>query len=91
MISWQQIARNALWILGVAILLADFSYMSWLSREEKRPLGQLLATTRSTRWLWLGLALIGAGLALTSDVVWVMVIWILFTLLAMIGLWRAGR
>jgi len=91
MISWQHIVRNALWILGAAILLADLSYMSWLAREKKRPLGQLLAITRSKRWLWLGLALIGAGLAFTSDVVWVMVIWILFTLLAMIGLWRVGR
>jgi hypothetical protein len=91
MISWQHIARNALWILGAAILLADFSYMSWLAHEEKRPLRQLLATPRLKRGLWLGLAMIGAGLALTSDAVWELVIWVLLTLLALISLWRIGR
>ena len=91
MFQWLTVARNALWLLGAAIILADLSYASWLAREQNRPLRQILSAPNSLRSLWLGLALITAGLALTAAALWEQLIWTLFCLYALISLWRVGR
>jgi len=36
MIDWWFVAVNALWILGLSIVLAAFSYHDWLRRETGR-------------------------------------------------------
>jgi hypothetical protein len=36
MIDWVDLGFNALWILGLAILLAAFSYQRWLAYEYGR-------------------------------------------------------
>ncbi len=43
MIDWVNVALNALWILGLSILLAAFSYHHWLAGESSRRLRDVLA------------------------------------------------
>ena len=91
MFQWLTVARNALWILGAAVLLAQLSYASWLAREQNRPLRLILSAPGPKRRLWLGLALIAAGLTLTAATLWEQLIWTAFTLFTLINLWRVGR
>ena len=35
LIDWPALARNALWILGLSIVLAAWSYVSWLAARRK--------------------------------------------------------
>ena len=41
MIDWVNVALNAFWILGLAIILAAFSYHQWLARETASRLREL--------------------------------------------------
>lgn len=91
MFQWQPFLRNGLWILGASIVVANISYASWIARTEDRRLQRLLAKRQSLRWTWLGLALIGAGLAATSQTTLELAIWIVFTLLALVCLALTSR
>ena len=44
MIDWPSLARHALWILGLSIVLAAWSYVSWLAAQRK------VRTWRATGW-----------------------------------------
>ena len=44
LIDWPALARNALWILGLSIVLAAWSYVSWLAAQRK------VRTGRATGW-----------------------------------------
>ena len=91
MFPWLIIALNALWILGAGILLTVLSYASWLAREQNQSLRRYLNNPNSKSWLWLGLTLIAASLALTSAALWERITWTLFTVFALINLWRVDR
>ena len=41
MIDWVNVALNALWILGLSIILAAFSYHQWLAGETASRLREL--------------------------------------------------
>jgi len=87
------VLTNALWVVGLAVLLAAFSYHYDEARRAERPLKRQLQGRSFARAAWIGVALIGAGLAATSQVVWEAGIWILFTLYAVfstVRAWRAG-
>ena len=43
MIDWVNVALNALWILGLSMILAAFSYHHWLASETSRRLRDVLA------------------------------------------------
>ncbi len=91
MIPWWSVFFNALWILGLAVLLAAFSYHYWLAQLEDRRLIQQLQSPAFRQAFWLGLALVGAGLAGTNDGIWELILWILFTLYCLANLTRARR
>src|SRR4051794_27065829 len=75
MIDWWEIGTNALWILGLAILLASFSYRSYA--VSLRRSGVPLAPGRLSTGFFarLGLLLITAGLGLTSSSLLQQVLW----------------
>ena len=77
---------NGLWILGLAVLLAGFSYHYWLAHQENRRLVEQLQGSAFRQVFWLGLALIGAGLVGTSDETWELIVWILFTAYSLFNL-----
>ena len=43
MIDWVAAALNALWIAGIALILAAFGYHHWLAGETARRLREVLA------------------------------------------------
>jgi hypothetical protein len=90
-IDWFSVAINSLWILGLSILLASFSYQYWLAAEVKRPLRAQLNTAPFLKSFWLSFSLIGAGLVGTSQAWWETGIWTFFTLLALYNLFTLVR
>ena len=85
------VLTNGLWIVGLAVLLAAFSYHYDEARRTGRPLNQQLQRRAFARVAWPGVTLIGIGLAATSREVWEAGIWIAFTLYALYNGARAWR
>jgi hypothetical protein len=86
MISWWSVFFNGLWITGLALLLAGLGYHYWLAHQEGRLLAEQLQSAAFRQVLWLGLALVGAGLAGTNDGLWELIIWILVTAYSLLNL-----
>jgi len=87
------ILTNGLWIAGLAVLLAAFSYHYDVARRTGRPLKRQLQRRTFARVAWIGVTLVGAGLAATSREVWEAGVWIAFTLYALYNaarVWRTG-
>ncbi len=85
-INWFSVFINSFWILGLAVLLASFSYHYWQAGEEKRPLKAQLDSPSFLAAFWSGFILIGIGLAGTSGQIWETSIWTFFTLLCLYNL-----
>lgn len=94
MINWQSIIFNSLWISGLAVLLAAFSYHYWAASEQGRSLREQLGRPGFLRFFWLAMLLIALGLVGTSQELWEMAIWgglALFALVAFVTLVRPSR
>jgi len=91
MINWQSVIFNSFWIVGLAILLAAFSYHYWLAEQEGIRLRKKLGLVGFQRALWLSLALVAIGLAGTSQSTWETVIWGVLTLVALVILLTSLR
>lgn len=90
-INWPSIIINSFWIIGLAILLAAFSYHYWLAHEENRRLRDQLNQPTFQQLYWLSFVLVGIGLAGTSQKTWEMIIWMIFTLLSVVNTARAYK
>ncbi len=88
MINWQSIFFNSFWILGLAVLLAAFSYQYWAATQENKRLRVQLNQPIFMRFFWLSMALIGVGLAGTSTSLWEIIIWILLSLFSLLNILR---
>lgn len=66
MIDWIAVAFNSLWIAGLALILAALSYYYWVAHEERVAVRVLYQQPAFVRFVYLGLILIGLGLAGTS-------------------------
>ena len=75
MITWGNLAGNALWILGCAIALATLSYASWQAAEHKQRLRDQLSKPGAQVSLDLAGILFCAGLAATSGAALNTVFW----------------
>lgn len=84
-IDWYSVIVNSFWILGLAILLAAFSYHYWLAQAESRSLKEQLNQSSFPRFFWISFVFVGIGLAGTSQRTWETVIWILFTLISLVN------
>lgn len=78
---------NSCWILGLALLLAAFSYHYQQAHKQDHSLRQQLRGESFAVVAWISLALVGAGAAGTSRQSWEAVLWIVLTLYA---IWQAG-
>jgi hypothetical protein len=95
-IDWFGVFRNALWILGLALALAAFSYADWWRRVQvpRQSLGKALEGRWFRAAFSLGLALFCAGLALGGGPWWVVALWAglgLLFLLQGVAVLVAGR
>ena len=85
------VVTNGLWIVGLAVLLAAFSYHYDVARRAERPLKEQLQQNSFARFAWIGVTLLGAGLAATSHELWEGAIWIVFALYAVYNTVRVWR
>ncbi|MBP8057613.1 MAG: hypothetical protein KA314_17420 [Chloroflexi bacterium] len=93
-IDWMSLLFHIVWIGGLAIILAAFSYHQWQANQKNLPLRAQLNTTPFIRLLWLGLTLITLGLVGTSNTLWEAIIWIILLLISLLNLlkkWRPVR
>ena len=76
MIDWVNVALNSLWILGLSIILAAFSYHHWLAGETSRRLRDVLAQPSWKLPFSVGMVLtcVGFGYALAQHW-WEKTIW----------------
>jgi len=81
-IDWRSLIFNAFWILGLAVLLAAFSYHSWAAGQERRPLREQLNQPSFSRLFWISLTFVSVGLAGTSQRLWETAIWVLFIIVS---------
>lgn len=89
MIDWYGVFRNALWILGLAVAFAAFSYTDWW-RGQQRPrlsLRQALSLPNFQAPFSLGMVLFCLGLALSSRRWWEIAVW---AVLGVLFAWQAG-
>lgn len=96
MIDWVSVISNGFWILGLALILAGFSYYYWRAGQMGQPLAKELGSSPFQRVVMFGLLLVGIGLALTASGLWQILpalALILVCLLALFVLFRgpAGR
>jgi hypothetical protein len=85
------VAANALWILGLALLLAALSWASWLASVQKVRFRAVLARAGVQAVLYLGLSLFSAGLAATAHTWWERVLWLLLTAWWLAQAWMSTR
>ena len=81
MIDWWSVAANALWIIGLAVLLATVSYSDWVASQKKSSLRAVLKEFTPALFMNLGLFLFCLGLLATSHVWWEQVGWAIALLL----------
>ena len=85
MIDWSSIFINSFWIIGLALLLAAFSYHYWLASQENRRLKEELARPPFQTYFWISFVLIGIGLAGTSQRTWETIVWIIFVIFSIVN------
>jgi len=62
---WLYVITNAVWIFGLAVVLAAFGWHDFLAHTRKRRLGEFLRGDSFLKPLFLGLTLVAGGLALS--------------------------
>jgi hypothetical protein len=80
-IDWPALIRGAVWILGLSICLAAWSYATWWAGVHRVSWRRAVAMPIFTVPFFVGLALFSAGLAWGLDRLWMRVLW------AVIGVW----
>lgn len=88
MIDWYGVFRNALWVLGLAVAFAAFSYTDWWRgrQQPKLSLRQALGAPNFQAPFSLGMVLFAAGLALSGDRWWEIAAW---AILGVLFAWQA--
>lgn len=75
MIDWFGVFANFLWVLGLAIALAAFSYASWQASVTKEKTFTVLKQPNYLVVFSIAAIFFCAGLAATSDAIWEIAIW----------------
>ncbi len=83
MINWPDLLIDALWIVGLALLLAVFSHAAYRSATSARPFRVVIAHP-PYRWrAWLGATLVAGGFCFTTrDNLWQSLLWLALALAA---------
>ncbi|MFN3761910.1 MAG: hypothetical protein ACK4WK_01755 [Anaerolineae bacterium] len=74
-IDIRSVAANALWVLGLALILTALSWANWAAARERIPFRSALGRPGVRRALDGGLVLFCAGLAATGRTLWEQVLW----------------
>ncbi len=76
MIDWLNVAENAVWIIGCAVILATLSYAGYEASTCQEKLFARLKQRSIQIPLNLGAALFSTGLAATSETILLTILWI---------------
>ncbi len=71
------VVKNGLWILGLAVLLATWSYARYAAYEARVKTRDMLNELKYALVMDLGMLLFVAGMAATESRIWALVLWIL--------------
>lgn len=85
------VIANSFWIVGLAILLAAFSYHYDAAQRQGHGLRRQLGQRSFTLAAWLSATLVSTGLAGTSDRLWEAAIWLAFVIYGGVNLVAAWR
>jgi hypothetical protein len=94
LIDWPALARNALWILGLSIVLAAWSHMCWRAAQRGVRLRRAAGWPAFEAPSSAGLVLFAASLAWGATRSWERILWMVLgvAFLAQAGLgWRAAK
>lgn len=96
MIDWYGVFRNALWIAGLAVILAAVSYGDWRRalHSPKESIRHALGRPAFLAAFSIGMVLFCAGLALSFTMWWEIAAWVLLGLLfawQAVVAWRKSR
>ena len=94
LIDWSGLARSALWITGLSLVLATCSHASWQSAQQRIGLRKMLDRAAYQAAATTGLSLFAVGCAWGAVQLWERLAWIALALTfagwAFMG-WRAAR
>ncbi len=91
MIDWWNVFYNALWIIGLAIIVTAFSYNDWQAYQSGIKLRSQLKAVAFQLPLSIGLMLVSLGLALLVAAWWERLLWLVFAGLFMFQGWQSHR
>ena len=77
MIDWGNLAANALWISGLSVALAAFSFAAWEAGSSKEKIAARLRRPGYRAALNLAALLVCLGLAGTASRLWGTALWLL--------------
>lgn len=93
LIDWPGVARNALWIVGLSIVLAAWSYVTWDAGQRRARLRHAINWPLLQAPVAVGLLLFTASMAWSARALWERIVWVVLAL-AFAGQaileWRAG-
>ena len=78
---WTSLIANAVWVLGLAVLLSTLSWAHWLARERRARFSLILGAPSCQLACDLGLLLASVGLFFSAHSIWEYICWALFALL----------
>lgn len=92
MIDWISLSFNAVWLIGLALLLATAGMLDWLAARRSSALRQALDDSLPAKLgLVVGVALIGLGVGALSDQWWQSALWGILFILAIRDGWVSWR
>ncbi len=81
MVDWKGMGETAIWVLGLAIVLAAWSWNEWWAHVHGHRLREVLGEARFQVPFSVGLFLLCVGMALTESVRWKAAVWVVLALL----------
>jgi hypothetical protein len=91
MINWQSLIFNSIWIFGLSLLLAAFSYHCWEAAARGQKLRVQLSRPGFLRWLWLAILLMSIGFLGVSLQLWEYILWAIVALISVVNFGLLSR
>ncbi len=91
MIDWVLVGFNALWILGLGLVVASLSFTNCLASQQKRRFRQALEMPACRIVIDLGLVFFCLGWAGGVSSTWERFVWTVLALMFALQTWQAGK
>ena len=79
-IPWRTVFSNFIWILGAAIILADFSYHEFLAHLQREKKIKVFKRDFFKRSFLLGMILVASGISASTNRLWLVIIFAILSL-----------